>query len=300
MTILRDLHTLDEYRQVVDLERAVWGYTDMNDVVTVPVFIITMKRGGILVGAFDEADRMVGFVFSLVGLKHGRPMHWSHMLGVLPEYRSSGLGRQLKLAQRERALAANVDLIEWTFDPMQALNAHLNFTRLGVVSDEYARNVYGESTSSLHRGTPTDRLIVQWNIREPHVERRLARDTEGAAAASALALRRDSPEPWPRRSAVPALQARAQEAAAAPVVNRTAESGPWLSIASMDLSIDERRVWLEIPGGFSEMQQRAPELALDWRLRTREAFETYLGRGHRVVDFALDRATRRGRYLLAK
>jgi predicted GNAT superfamily acetyltransferase len=273
-TVLRDLHTLDEYRQVVDLERAIWGYTDTNDVVTLPVFIITMKRGGILVGAFDEADRMVGFVFSLVGLKAGRPIHWSHMLGVLPQHRSSGLGRQLKLAQRDRALAANVDLIEWTFDPMQALNAHLNFTRLGVVSDEYARNVYGESTSTLHRGTPTDRLIVQWNIREPHVERRLARDGT--------------------------LTARAPEAAAAPVVNRTVESGDWLSITSVDLSIDERRVWLEIPGGFSEMQQRAPELALDWRMRTRDAFEAYLGRGHRVVDFAFDREAKRGRYLLSR
>lgn len=167
-TALRDLHTLDEFRQVVDLEREIWGYTDTNDLVTLPVFIITMKRGGILIGAFDEAahaaNKMVGFVFSIVGVKEGRAMHWSHMLGVLPEYRSSGLGRQLKLAQRERALVAGVDLIEWTFDPLQALNAHLNFARLGVVSDEYGRNLYGESTSALHRGAPTDRLIVQWNI----------------------------------------------------------------------------------------------------------------------------------------
>lgn len=274
MTTLRDLHTLDEYRQVVDLERTIWGYTDASDLVTVPVFIITMKRGGILIGAFDEADRMVGFVFSLVGLKAGRPIYWSHMLGVLPEHRSGGLGRQLKLTQRERALAEGVDLIEWTFDPMQALNAHLNFARLGVVSDEYARNVYGESTSTLHRGTPTDRLIVQWNIREPHVERRLTRDG--------------------------LLSARAPEVAAAPVVNRTIESDDWLSLASMDLSIDAPRVWLEIPAGFSDMQQRAPELALEWRMRTRAAFEAYLGRGHRVVDFALDRAAKRGRYLLSR
>lgn len=293
---LRDLHTLDEYRQVVDLERTIWGYTDTNDLITLPVFIITMKRGGILVGAFADtgtapgrpdaadtpaAERMVGFVFSLVGLKDGRPMHWSHMLGVLPEHRSGGLGRQLKLAQRDRALAAGMDLIEWTFDPLQALNAHLNFTRLGVVSDEYCRNVYGESTSALHRGTPTDRLVVQWNIRSPHVERRV-----GPSALSAS----------PGRSG--AIAVRAPEALAAPVINRTAIVGGRLATTSVDLAIEAPRTWLEVPTTFSDLQQETPALALDWRMRTREAFESYLSRGYRVVDFVLDRRNARGRYLL--
>src|SRR5262249_54908975 len=142
--VLRDLHTADEYQQVIDLQYTVWGFTDTNDIVTLPVFIITVKRGGILIGAFDEDERMVAFVFSVVGLKNGRAMQWSHMLAVLPEYREGGLGRRLKLAQRERTLDQGLDLIEWTFDPLQSLNAHFNFTRLGVVSDEYARNVYGE------------------------------------------------------------------------------------------------------------------------------------------------------------
>lgn len=271
---LRDLHTIDEYRQVVDLEREIWGYTDVSDLITLPVFIITMKRGGILIGAFDESERMVGFVFSLVGIKEGRITHWSHMLGVLPDYRSSGLGRQLKLAQRERALAAGVDLIEWTFDPMQAVNAHLNFTRLGVVSDEYCRNVYGESTSTLHRGTPTDRLIVQWNIREPHVERRL--------------------------DPVSAIHLRAPEAVAAPVINHTTMVGGRLATTSLDLGIQAERAWLEIPVAFTELQQETPALALEWRMRTREAFEAYLSRGYRVIDFVLDRGNSRGRYLLSR
>lgn len=272
--VLRDLHSIDEYRQVVDLEREIWGYTDTNDLVTLPVFIITMKRGGILIGAFDASERMVGFVYSIVGLKAGRPIHWSHMLGVLPAYRSGGLGRTLKLAQRERALAAGVDLMEWTFDPLQALNAHLNFTRLGVVSDEYARNVYGESTSALHKGTPTDRLIVQWRISEPLRAEGHAPRLEG------------HPSGWPQSTA--------------PVINRTEADGDWIRVSAMDLNIDAPHVVLEIPTAFSDLQQRAPELALDWRLRTREAFETYLGRGHLVADFALDRANGRGRYLLSR
>jgi predicted GNAT superfamily acetyltransferase len=265
MATLRDLHDIDDYRKVVDLETEIWGYTDMVDVVTLPVFIITVKRGAILIGAFDQQDRMIGFVYSIVGMKNGKPMQWSHMAGVLPEYRNRGLGHQLKLAQRERALAAGFDLIEWTFDPLQAANAHLNFAKLGVVCDEYAVNIYGESSSALHRGTPTDRFVVQWNIREPHVERRIAIDTS--------------------------LRARSEDAARAPVVNRGGR---------VDLAIDERRVWVEIPIGFTEMQQQTPDRALEWRMQTREIFQTYFARGLRAVDFELLKEQGGGRYLLAR
>lgn len=269
---IRDLHTIDEYRQVVDLERAVWGYTDMADVITVPVFIITVKRGAILLGAFEPQGRMVGFAYSLVGIKDGRPTQWSHMLGVLAGHRSRGLGRRLKLVQRERAIAKGFDLIEWTFDPLQALNAHLNFTKLGVVADEYARNVYGESTSSLHRGTPTARLIVQWRIREPHVERRIDSDRT--------------------------LIVRAIEVADALVAN-TIAGARWPQCDAVVLDHRAPRVWVEIPMNFTELQQHAPDCAVAWRLQTREIFEAYFERGYRAVDFVLDRAHSRGRYLLA-
>lgn len=273
MITIRDLHTIDEYRQVVDLEQAVWGYTDLADVVTVPVFIITVKRGAILLGAFD-ASRMVGFAYSLVGMKDGTPTQWSHMLGVLDEFRNSGLGRALKLVQRERAIAAGFDLIEWTFDPLQAMNAHLNFTKLGVVAEEYARNVYGESTSALHRGTPTDRFVVQWRIREPHVERRVVGDQR--------------------------LIVRASEVVDAPIVNDTAPDGPWLRCTAARLDLSDARVWVEIPMSFTGLQQQDLERALEWRRRTREIFESYFDRGYRAVDFVLDRERGRGRYLLAR
>jgi len=270
----RDLHTADQFRQVMDLEAAVWGFTDLNDMVTVPVFTITVKRGAILIGAYDEADRMVGFVYSIVGMKPPRQvLQWSHMLGVLPEYRNSGLGRALKLAQRDRALEQGYELIEWTYDPLQAMNAHLNFTKLGVVAEEYHRNVYGESTSVLHKGTPTDRLVAQWWIARPHVERRVASD-----------------------GAIPIV---ASDVAAAAPINRTQPAQTWLANADIALDRDDRRLTLEIPMGFTDMQREAPALALEWRMQTREIFETYFRRGYRVVDFHLDRPHRRGRYLLA-
>ncbi len=271
----RDLHTADEFRQVVNLEQQVWGFTDLNDMVTLPVFTITVKRGAILIGAYDEADRMVGFVYSIVGMKAGRQvLQWSHMLGVLPGYRNSGLGRALKLAQRDRALAQGYELIEWTYDPLQAMNAHLNFTKLGVVAEEYHRNVYGESTSLLHKGTPTDRLVAQWWIAKPHVERRVAPTSVVAVTTSELSD-------------------------AAPV-NITHPAQAWLANSDVFLARDDRRLFLEIPMGFTDMQRDAPELALEWRMQTREIFETYFTKGYRVVDFFLDRPHARGRYLLAK
>jgi predicted GNAT superfamily acetyltransferase len=269
---IRDLTTIDEFRQVVALEQAIWGYTDPGDIVTVPVFIFTVHRGATLLGAVTAQGRMVGFAYGVVGLKDGRAMQWSHMAGVLPEFRG-GLGYRLKLAQRERALQQGLDLIEWTFDPLQAMNAHFNFAKLGGVAEEYAVNFYGESTSALHRGTPTDRLVLSWKITEPHVIRRL--------------------EPA-------ALRARAHEVSDAPVVNSTTMDGEWRKVTAINLALDDRRVWIEIPTGFTEMQQQAPDRALQWRMDVRQMFESYFAQGYRAVDFVLQREAGFGRYLLAR
>ncbi len=268
----RDLTTLEEYAAVVDLERAIWG-PGYDEVVPVPILAVSVKRGGILIGAFTE-DRLVGFVYSLPGIKQGKPTQWSHMLGVVDAFRSAGVGYELKCRQRERTLAMGLDLIEWTYDPMQAMNAHLNFAKLGVVVEEYEENVYGESTSPLHRGNPTDRFVAQWWIRKTDVERRLA-------AAGPLTL-------------------GTGEVADARPVNRVAVAGDWLESVDVDLSLDARRLVVDIPMGFTEMLARAPDLALAWRICTRAIFTTYFDRGYRAVDFLLDRPARKGTYLLTR
>ena len=269
---IRPLTTLDDCRKVAELERIVWGYTDAEDVVPPPVLIVSIKRGGILLGGFDDAGEMKGFVYSIPGLKDGRPTQWSHMLGVAPDARNTGLGLRLKLEQRLAALDLGMDLIEWTYDPLQALNAHLNFARLGCVVEEYEENIYGESSSPLHRGTPTDRFVAEWRIREPHVERRIF----GSGS-----LVRDS------------------SVSAAPIVNPSQDGQEWIRPVEGQLTLGDRRVLVEIPMGFGDMQQRDPDLALEWRLTTRRIFQHYFGRGYRAVDFILSREARRGQYLLA-
>jgi predicted GNAT superfamily acetyltransferase len=280
---IRDLHTIEEFRQVVDLEREIWGYTDNADMVGVPVFIFTVHRGARLIGAFEPSGRMVGFAYAVVGMKARQPMLWSHMTGVLPGYRG-GLGYRLKLEQRARARAQGYDLIEWTFDPMQAMNAHFNFAKLGGVVEEYAVNFYGESTSALHRGTPTDRVVLSWRIDAPHVVRRLE----------------DVSTPPSPGSGAPILRARSHEVLEAPIVNATRMEEGWRQTTRIDLTLEDRRVWIEIPTGFTEMQQAAPERALAWRLDLRQMFEEYLAKGYRAVDFVLQRDAGFGRYLLAR
>ncbi len=269
-----DLATLEQFRDVERLEGEIWGPVDL---VPVPILAVSVRRGAVLVGAYDGA-RLAGFVYSFPALRptaDGRfeepASHWSHILAVQSDYRGTGLGRDLKLAQRERVLAMGLDLIEWTYDPLQARNAHLNFVRLGTIVEEYEENVYGESASPLHGGLPTDRFVCQWWIRRPHVERRI------------------------RPAGLPLI---ASEAAAAPLVNETVLEGEWLVCVGIDTATTADRLAVEIPTDFTAMLSREPALARQWRLQTRELFVHYLRHGYRIVDFALDRARARGRYLL--
>ena len=271
---IRELTTLDECRQVAQLEKEIWAYTDAEDVVPPPVLIVSVKRGGILLGAFDPAGAMKGFVYSLPAVKDGRQTQWSHMLGVTRDARESGLGRALKLAQRDRALAMGIELIEWTFDPLQALNAHLNFAKLGVVVEEYEENIYGESSSPLHRGSPTDRFVAEWRLTAPHVLRRL----EGHGV------------PRVRDAGVTSAE----------LVNPSMAGTRWVRPGGANLSLDVPRLLVEIPVGFTEMQLEDPPLAVEWRLATRAIFQHYFARGYHAVDFVLSRRAGRGQYLLAR
>jgi predicted GNAT superfamily acetyltransferase len=268
----RDLKALDEFAEVVNLEREIWG-PGYDDPVPVPILVISVLRGGILIGAFD-GDRLIGFVYSLPGIKAGKPTQWSHMLGVIDQFRNDGIGYKLKLLQRERTMAMGVDLVEWTYDPMQAMNAHLNFAKLGILVEEYEENVYGASNSPLHRGNPTDRFVAEWHVGAPHVERRLNRSG--------------------------AMTIRTEEIADAPRANRSVVRGVWQECADVNLNLDARRLLVQIPMGFTDMLTQVPDLALDWRMKTREIFQTYFAGQYRAVDFLLDRASRNGSYLLVR
>lgn len=272
---LRTITSADDMRQVFLLEQEIWGYTVVEDSVPVPILLVSSRIGGLIVGAFDEG-RLVGFAYALPGIRDGKPFQWSHMLGVLPRYRNTGLGLRLKLEQRRQVMASGLDLIRWTYDPLQALNAHFNFAKLGAVAGEYHLDAYPASSSTLHLGTPTDRLVAEWWLRSDRVVERLGEGGRNAAG-------------------------RQEPGASAPTpVNAVHDGGEWLAPAGHDVTIDGPRLAVTIPAGFTEMQQRDLPLAQAWRAATREVFTAYLPRGYTVVDFVLDRARGRGSYVLAR
>jgi len=162
---IRDIETTDELHEVEQLQREIWGVSELD---VVPALALRPQKevGATLIGAF-AGGRMVGFVFGFPGILNGETIIHSDMLGVSSEYRSQNVGYLLKLAQREAALKLGVKRITWTFDPLQSRNAHLNFTKLGVIADRYLINYYGETSSFLHQ-SGTDRLWVTWLLdREP-------------------------------------------------------------------------------------------------------------------------------------
>ncbi len=165
---VRPVTRLEEYERCVALQIAVWGYSD-GDVIPRRVFVVAERIGGQVLGAFAQGT-MVGFAMGLPGYRDGRAYLHSHMLAVLPEYRNAGLGRRLKLAQREDAIERGFELMEWTFDPLEIKNAHLNLHRLGAICRRYQEDFYGPSSSPLQGGLPTDRLYAEWWLRSPHVE----------------------------------------------------------------------------------------------------------------------------------
>ncbi len=177
---IRPCESLDEFEMCVQLQIAVWGHSE-SDLVPRKVFLLARKIGGQVFGAFlAEAETgvfpssgtvpLVGFAMALPGYRNGHAYLHSHMLAVFPGYRDAGLGRRLKMAQRDDALARGIDLIEWTFDPLQGKNAYLNLEKLGAIARRYTANFYGPSTSPLQGGLPTDRLHAEWWLRSRRVE----------------------------------------------------------------------------------------------------------------------------------
>ena len=168
MIEIRKLTRHNEFQDALRLQREIWGFTDV-ELLPLRLFVVADKIGGQVLGAFD-GSKMVAFCLGIPGLKPGGKYYLhSHMLGVLPEYRNTGLGRQLKLQQREDALERGIDLIEWTFDPLELKNAYFNIERLGAIVRRFVHNQYGSTSSHLHTGLPTDRCIAEWWIKSKRV-----------------------------------------------------------------------------------------------------------------------------------
>ena len=165
---IRDLSSLSDYADCVTLQDQTWG-AGFSERVPTAILRVSQLIGGVAAGAFDETGRLVGFVFGMTGLRNRELVHWSDMLAVREGLRGQGIGEQLKQYQRDKVMALGVKSMLWTFDPIQARNAHFNINHLGALPIEYVRDMYGNTGSALHGTMPTHRFIVRWQLDPPAV-----------------------------------------------------------------------------------------------------------------------------------
>jgi predicted GNAT superfamily acetyltransferase len=170
--IIRKCEALAELQACFALQKEVWKFSDA-DLIPVRMFVVASQIGGQVIGAFADRE-LVGFVIAIPGMRNGHSYLHSHMLAVRQEYRNGGLGRRLKLHQREDALGRGFELMEWTFDPLEIKNAYLNIEKLGAIARRYNVNQYGITSSPLQGGLPTDRLVAEWWIKSKRVEKAVA------------------------------------------------------------------------------------------------------------------------------
>ncbi|MDE0103039.1 MAG: acetyltransferase [Bryobacterales bacterium] len=202
---VRPVKSLEEWHLTVGLQREIWGF-DETDEVPPRLFGVILRTGGSCLGAFLKGE-MVGFSLAFAGLKSSGARYWhSHMVGVRPSLHGRGIGYRIKLAQREAALAAGVERIEWTFDPLRARNAHFNVTKLGTVAHEYLPDFYGTTSSDLHGGLPTDRLVAVWHLRSRRVADRVLGLEPAPARGSLLVEIPSAIERLPRAEALAARE----------------------------------------------------------------------------------------------
>ena len=208
---VRKCESLDDFHRCVELQREIWGESDL-EVEPATMFVVAAHTGGQVLGAFD-CGRLVGFTLAVVGLRDRVPYLHSHMTGVQSEYRDRGVGRMLKLYQRSEALGRGIRLVQWTFDPLEVRNAHFNLNRLGAICREYQPNLYGVTTSPLHRGLETDRLLAEWPLDSARVVAAIENLVKDPADAPAIVELPAELERWQSEGSpqAGAVQARVRE-----------------------------------------------------------------------------------------
>lgn len=258
--VIRPLESPQEFNECVTLQRSIWGEHYVGEFTPALLWVV-QQIGGVVAGSFDIHNKMTGIVLGISGLRGGHLVHWSHMLGVKPQFRNRNLGFHLKLYQRDHLLAVGVNSILGTFDPLNSTFAHLLLSKLGAVSRCYVRDAYPMSQSPLHRGIGTDRLLSEWQISTERVRDKIA-----------------CHKPKLDISCISAI----------PKVNSVYYKSNGIESTQPDLSLNVPIVSIIVPSDIMAIQASRTELAFDWRQKMRIAFESYFSRGFCATEIFPD------------
>lgn len=295
---IRKIQTVNEYHACEALQQKVWRFKD-REIIPINELITVQRNGGLVLGAFAPGGKLAGFLFGLPGLRGGRLIHCSRMLAVNPAYRGKAIGLSLKLAQRRFCLERGIDLAQWTFDPLQSLNAYFNIAKLGCIAREYVVNLYGCSSSVLNRGMETDRFVCEWWLRSPRV-----RHAMRSFPPSPSGLRRAGKDrAWEPRSA-PSTgfpQALAAHLPERPRFHqgRAGEGSPPFP-GRPRLWLRDKKLLVAIPTEIQRMKAAELPLARRWQRAVRKTMREYLGRGYVVTGFHTTARLSLGQYVLEK
>ena len=254
---------IEEMKLIQSIEQQVWNAmsTPIHQTYT------AAKNGGLVLGAY-HGDELIGFQYSFPGFKDGKSYLCSHMLGILPAYRKSGVGKELKLYQRKLAREMGYSLIVWTFDPLESVNAYLNLHKLKGIGASYLENYYGSMSDSLNEGMPTDRFLVEWWINSEH--------TSQAHDVHCDKLNKKNVE------------------------TKLDENGFPYILADQVLNFDQEVILIPIPENIQQMRKRLPELALEWRYKTRLWLQTLSQNGYVAVDVLRNVSEHTSSYIFRK
>jgi len=278
---VRHLRTHEDFLACVALQDETWG-AGFSERVPMAILKVSQRIGGVTAGAFDATGRLVGFVFGMTGVERGRLVHWSDMLAVRPEWRDHGIGRRLKEFQRDTLVQRGVEVIYWTYDPLVARNAHLNFNQLGVQVVEYVIDMYGSDTdSALHRGIGSDRFVVAW-----HIGGQSSRATDASTADARAQSGSDVRTP----------DSAARDAR---VLNASDDRGV-PTIPQLPQRPAESVLRVEIPLEIDRIQATSLRDAARWRATTRAAFTWVLQHSYAVTGFYRDAERGHAFYVLSR
>ncbi|MFQ5612080.1 MAG: GNAT family N-acetyltransferase [Anaerolineae bacterium] len=260
---IRTIRTLSDLRRCHNIQRATWGYSDLM-VIPYTQLLSTVHNGGVLLGAYVN-NELIGFVYGYLGMASGKLYLFSQRMGVLPDYQSQSIGYRLKAAQREQMLRQGIDMIVWTYDPLEGKNATLNIEKLGAVVRTYARNIYGIVQNPLQMGLAMDRFLAEWPLMSDRVRERM----RGY-------ISRPDAEAW-------------MSGEVYPIANYASWEQDLPRPMAADLELTDDVLLVQVPSDLQAIKRTDLTVARGWRTMTRQIFEHYFRRGYVVTGFASSR-----------